>query len=125
MIDTYRNIPEIWKNHPVYWYDIGQLVPRVIQPYNEKLAESIEKEGMKDPLILGKVDAKGNIIVGNQRYTILKKLGVKKVPIVWLNESHMKRFQKKRGRYRHGNPKRYNKLFRKNLNASVREQFFV
>lgn len=125
MKNIYRNIPKMWRNHPVYWYDIRVLVPRVIQPYNESLAKSIEEEGMKDPLILGKVDNKGNIVVGNQRFTILTKLGVQTVPIVWLNLSDFHRFETKRGRYRHGNPKKYIKLLRKHLNNLVRDQFFV
>jgi len=124
-MDIYRNIPEVWRNHTVFWYDIKILVPRVIQPYNEELAESIKKDGMRDPLILGKVDTKGNIVVGNQRYTILKSFGVSGVPVVWLNDAHLKRFERKRGRYKNGNPRKYKNLLRKAINNMVRDQFFM
>lgn len=51
-----------------------------------KLKESIKRFGMIDPLIVNSAPGRKNIIIGGHfRFEVAKKLGIKKVPVVYLN----------------------------------------
>ncbi len=52
----------------------------------EQLRTSIEKYGVVDPLIVNRSPKrKGIIIGGNFRASVLRSIGVKEVPVVWIN----------------------------------------
>ena len=61
--------------------------PRKLTAQQEKdLTESIKKFGLVDPLIVNKYKTRKNIIIGgHQRFKIAKKLGYKKVPVVYVS----------------------------------------
>jgi len=51
-----------------------------------KLRESIEKFGIVDPLIVNNHGSRKNIVIGgNMRLKVLKEMGFKKVPVIFLN----------------------------------------
>ncbi|MCL1929918.1 ParB N-terminal domain-containing protein [Candidatus Saccharibacteria bacterium] len=51
-----------------------------------KLRESIEKFGVVDPLIVNNHESRKNIVIGgNMRLKVLKEMGFKEVPVVFLN----------------------------------------
>jgi len=51
-----------------------------------KLKESIKRFGLVDPLIVNSAANRKNIIIGGHfRYEVAKKLGIKKVPVVYVN----------------------------------------
>ncbi len=57
-----------------------------------QLEESITKFGLIDPLLANSAPARRGIIVGgNFRAKIAKKLGIKKVPVVWINIPDLER----------------------------------
>ena len=68
---------------PYIWVDMDALTPEII--YNPEycmvkaLKIDILKNGMLEPLQIDKRDMR--VILGNQRYCILRELGVKKVPV--------------------------------------------
>ena len=65
-------------NRPQSWWDQR---PNAIKMKND-LKESIEKEGIRNPLSVREND-KGYVVeVGNQRLQVLKELGIQKVPCV-------------------------------------------
>jgi len=52
----------------------------------EKLTESIKRFGLVDPLIVNSAPGRENVIIGGHfRFTVAKKLGIKKVPVVYVN----------------------------------------
>lgn len=72
--------------------DITDLKPASYNPrtWDEsavaKLTESIKRFGLVDPLIVNSAKSKKNIIIGGHfRYGIAKKLGIKKIPVVYVN----------------------------------------
>jgi hypothetical protein len=65
-------------NRPQSWWDQR---PNAVKMKND-LKESIEKEGIRNPLSVREND-KGYVVeVGNQRLQVLKELGIQKVPCV-------------------------------------------
>lgn len=61
--------------------------PRKMTSQQEQdLTESIKKFGLADPLIVNGYETRKNVIIGgHQRFKIAKKLGYKKVPVVYVN----------------------------------------
>jgi len=52
----------------------------------EQLKESINKFGIVDPLLVNSAEERKNIIIGGHfRLSIFKKLGIKTVPVVYIN----------------------------------------
>jgi len=74
MKDLFQNTKK-----PFVWIDINDIIPTVNDPVNQKLKEDILKNGMLKPLLLHKEDK--ICLMGNQRYVILKELGIKKIPV--------------------------------------------
>ncbi len=53
---------------------------------NQQLKESIKKFGVVDPLLANSAPGRKGIVVGgNFRLTVLKELGFKECPVVWIN----------------------------------------
>lgn len=78
---------------------ISQLKPSEYNPkkmtkkQEEDITESIKRFGLVDPLIVNNFPSRENIIIGgHQRYHIMKKLGYKEIPVVFisLNEKQEK-----------------------------------
>lgn len=59
-----------------------------------KLTESIKRFGLVDPLIVNSAPTRKNIIIGGHfRFEVAKKLGIKKVPVVYVSVADIKREQ--------------------------------
>lgn len=87
----FSKIPEIYKNRKVKFIDINIIRPGS-RPKLDKLKglhENILLRGMIYPLLL-KDNSSKILLTGNQRLVILKHLGIKKVPVVFLAESFKK-----------------------------------
>jgi len=57
-----------------------------------KLTESIKRFGLVDPLIVNSAPDRKNIIIGGHfRYEVAKKLGIKKLPVVYVNIADIKK----------------------------------
>lgn len=57
----------------------------------ENLRTSIERFGMVDPLIVNKHKGRENIIIGgHQRYLVAKEIGIKELPVVYVDLSEEK-----------------------------------
>ncbi len=58
----------------------------------EKLTDSIKRFGIIDPLIVNSASGRKNVIIGGHfRYKIAKRLGIKKVPVVYVNIPDIKK----------------------------------
>jgi DNA modification methylase len=82
----------------IQWVDIDNLKPSEYNPrkWTEKeindLKESIKRFGIVDPLIINSAENRKNIVIGGHfRLTILKELGYKKVPVVYVNIPDIKK----------------------------------
>ena len=80
------------KNLKIILVATSQLKPSTYNPrkMSEKqeldLTESLTRFGCLDPLIINRFPGRENIIIGgNQRYKIMKKLGYKEMPVVFVN----------------------------------------
>lgn len=52
----------------------------------EKLTDSIKRFGLVDPLIVNSSPNRKNVIIGGHfRFEVAKKLGIKKIPVIYLN----------------------------------------
>jgi len=78
----------------ISYIDPSSLFPAQYNPRKwdkvvvEKLTESIKRFGMVDPLIVNSSPERKNIVIGGHfRLEVAKKLGIKKVPIVYINIS--------------------------------------
>ena len=79
-------------NIQIEYIDISLLKPNEYNPKSlgkkaaADLEESIRKFGVVDPFIVNSAEERKNIIIGgHQRYNVCKKMGVAKVPVVYLN----------------------------------------
>jgi len=97
LINNYMN--ETNKKLKIVTVAISQLNPseynpkRMTKKQEEDITESIKRFGLVDPLIVNSFPGRENIIVGgHQRYKIMKKLGYKEIPVVFvsLNEKREK-----------------------------------
>jgi ParB/RepB/Spo0J family partition protein len=76
----------------VVYVDINELKPADYNPrkfskkqFNE-LKESISKFGLVDPFIVNYAENRRNVIIGGHfRWQVAKELGIKKVPVVYVN----------------------------------------
>ena len=82
----------------VEYIPIGEIKPNEYNPKGMSaseeadLEESIRKFGIVDPLILNSASKrKGIIIGGHQRFHIYKRMGMKRVPVVWVNIPDIKK----------------------------------
>ena len=58
----------------------------------EDLEKSITKFSIVDPLLANKAEGReGTLIGGHQRYKIYQKMGIKEVPVIWLNIPDIKK----------------------------------
>ena len=85
------------KLHIVY-VDINLLKPAEYNPRKhdkvaaDHLKESIERFGAVDPLIVNQAPGRENIVIGGHfRLEVLKELGHKEVPVVYINISDLER----------------------------------
>jgi len=76
----------------ITYVDVDELRPSEYNPrkFNKKqlknLMESIQRFGIVDPLIVNSNDQRKNVIVGGHfRWEVAKRLGIKKVPVVFVN----------------------------------------
>jgi len=76
----------------ISYVDSSALLPAAYNPRSwdevamAKLTESIRRFGLIDPLIVNSSPGRKNIIIGGHfRYEVAKRLGIKKVPVVYLN----------------------------------------
>jgi len=76
----------------VKYVDIEKLRPNRLNPrritarQQKNLRKSIEKFGLVDPLIVNSHPGRENVIVGgHQRYEVAHKMGIKKVPVVYVD----------------------------------------
>ena len=76
----------------VVYVDASELKPAEYnprtwdRPATDKLTESIKRFGLVDSLIVNSATGRKNIIIGGHfRYEIAKKLGIKKIPVVYVN----------------------------------------
>jgi len=84
-------------NFEVVNVNINELKPAEYNPrkMTEKqerdLTVSIEKFGLIDPIIVNSYEGRGNIVIGgHQRLKIAKKIGYKKVPVIYLDLDEFK-----------------------------------
>jgi DNA modification methylase len=87
-----ENIGNKQEKLKIQWVDIDDLKSSEYNPrkWTEKeindLKESIKRFGIVDPLIVNSAENRKNIVIGGHfRLTILKELGYKKVPVVYVN----------------------------------------
>lgn len=93
--DKFNEKGEIMKESKkinISYVDISNLVPADYNPRSwdessaSKLADSIKRFGLVDPLIVNKAPNRNNIIIGGHfRFEVAKSLGLKKVPVVYVN----------------------------------------
>lgn len=110
MIDIYKNISDKYKCKKVLWVNPEDLKPIIKQNLNLDLLKSIKELGLKYPLILSSwnIESKlATIQTGNQRYEVLKHLGVKKIPVIFKKNHNLRLYE----------------LY--NVFADKREEFFV
>lgn len=76
----------------ISYIDISDLKPAVYNPRKwddtslSNLTNSIKRFGIVDPLIVNSSQARKNILIGGHfRYEVAKRLGIKKVPVVYVN----------------------------------------
>ena len=76
----------------ISYVDSSILLPAAYNPRSwdeaatAKLTESIKRFGLVDPLIVNSAPGRKNIIIGGHlRFEIAKKLGINKVPVVYVN----------------------------------------
>jgi hypothetical protein len=76
----------------IVWVDINELKPSEYNPrkMTEKeaadLYESINRFGLVEPILVNSAPSRKNIIIGgHQRYNICKEMGIKKIPVVYLD----------------------------------------
>lgn len=76
----------------IIYIDTSELKPSAYNPraWNDsqasKLTESIRRFGLIDPIIVNSAPTRKNIIIGGHfRYKVAKRLGIKKVPVVYVN----------------------------------------
>jgi DNA modification methylase len=93
-----ENIGNKQEKLKIQWVDIDDLKPSEYNPrkWTEKeindLKESIKRFGIVDPLIVNSAENRKNIVIGGHfRLTILKELGYKKVPVVYVNIPDIKK----------------------------------
>ena len=80
----------------ISYIDASDLLPAAYNPraWDEtavaKLSDSIKRFGLVDPLIVNSAKSRKNIIIGGHfRYEVAKRLGIKKVPVVFVNISNI------------------------------------
>ncbi len=119
----------------IVWVDINELKPSEYNPrkwskkQEKDLKESIEKYGVVDPLIVNSAPNRKNIIIGGHfRYYILKQLGYKKVPVIYINISDVNkekelnlRLNKNLGDWDWEKLKRFDKDFLKTIGFKTAE----
>jgi ParB-like chromosome segregation protein Spo0J len=76
----------------ISYVDSSALLPAAYNPRSwdeaavAKLTESIKRFGLVDPLIVNSVPNRKNIIIGGHfRFEVAKRLGIKKVPVVYVS----------------------------------------
>jgi len=86
------------KNIKVYYIPTDRLKPAIYNPRKwsdsatTQLKESIKRFGLVDPFIVNSTPRRKNVIIGGHfRWTIAKEMGIKKVPVVYINISDIKR----------------------------------
>ncbi len=86
------------KKITVVYADISDLIPATYNPRTwddtavTKLTESIKRFGMVDPLIVNSASNRKNIIIGGHfRFEVAKRLGINKVPVVYVNIADLKK----------------------------------
>jgi len=82
----------MWGNIKVEYVDINELRPSEYNPRKaskkeyEDLKKSIERFGLVDPIIVNSAENRKNIVVGGHfRLRVAKDLGIKQVPVVYVN----------------------------------------
>jgi DNA modification methylase len=85
-------------NLKVYYVPINQLKPATYNPRKwnasatTQLKESIKRFGLVDPFIVNSAPNRKNVIIGGHfRWTIAKEMGIKEVPIVYVNIPNIER----------------------------------
>lgn len=80
------------KNLNIVYIDVSKLFPATYNPRKwddaaiEHLTESIKRFGLVDPIIVNGAKERFNIVIGGHfRLKIAKDLGIKKVPVVYVN----------------------------------------
>lgn len=80
------------KQIKIVWVDIDELVPSEYNPRKatkkewQDLENSISRFGIVEPLVVNSAPERKNIIIGGHfRYEVAKKLGIKKLPVVYVN----------------------------------------
>jgi site-specific DNA-methyltransferase (adenine-specific) len=93
-----KNIGNKQEKLKIYWVDIDDLRPSEYNPrkWMEKeindLKESIKRFGIVEPLVVNSAKNRKNIVIGGHfRLKILKELGFKKVPVVYVNISDIQK----------------------------------
>ena len=76
----------------ISYVDLSALLPADYNPRTwdevaiSKLTDSIRRFGLVDPLIVNSAPNRKNIIIGGHfRYEVAKRLGINKVPVVYVN----------------------------------------
>ena len=87
-----RRNKNIDKKLIIEYVDISLLKPTECNPrtwsrlQEDKLTESINRYGVVDPLIVNAAPERQNIIIGGHfRWYVAKKLGMKSIPVIYLN----------------------------------------
>jgi DNA modification methylase len=86
------------QNLKIEYVSINNLKPAKYNPrkWNKEaeshLRESISKYGIVDPLLVNSAEERKNIIIGGHfRLSIMKELGIKEVPVVYINISDIEK----------------------------------
>lgn len=83
----FSKIPSTFKSGKVHYIDINTIHRSLSAPkeINEDLRQDILAKGMLKPLEIQSSKYR-NCLLGNQRLLILRDLGIKKVPVIFLTE---------------------------------------
>ena len=75
------------KQIPIKWLKPAEYNPRqATKKQHEDLKESIKKFGLVDPIIVNSAPERENIVIGGHfRLRVAKELGLKDVPVVFVN----------------------------------------
>jgi DNA modification methylase len=86
------------KSYSISYIDASQLRPAEYNPRKwdeaaaKKLAESINRFGLVDPIIVNSAPSRKNIVIGGHfRLEVAKSLSIKEVPVVYVNIPNVKR----------------------------------
>ncbi len=82
----------------IHYVDTNSLHPADYNPRKwddvaiDKLTESIQRFGLVDPIIVNSAPKRKNTIIGGHfRWSVAKKMGIKEVPVVYLNIPDIKK----------------------------------